>query len=75
MPGKENAKYVETDRQTGKSACQPLIHLLKFHRDDPHKALQLFSKAAESLSWFDVTDHTIRTSGDWGLLPLQANPN
>jgi replication factor C subunit 1 len=44
-------------------------------RDDPHKALQLFSKAAESLSWFDVTDHTIRTSGDWGLLPLQANPN
>lgn len=42
------------------------------YRGDPRKVLQLASKAADSLSWFDVTDSTLRSSGNWGLLPLQV---
>ena len=42
------------------------------YRNNPRKAFQMISKAADSLTWFDITDRTLPISGDWGLLPLQV---
>ena len=73
LPGRTIRWLVRRERRRRKRESSLVESHSVSNRNNPKEALTLLSRAADSFCYGDIIESSIRSRGNWDLLPVQVN--